>query len=431
VPAWKDVNPRVGVAYDLFGDGKTALKVSLGRYVAKTGTAVAAANDPISTSVNSITRTWADANGNYLPDCDLNNRAASGECGAMSDPNFGGFSPSTRWADDVLRGFGVRNSNWDFASEVQRQLGTGVSLTAGYYRNWYGNFIATDNLLRTPADFDPYCITAPLNRNLPGGGGYQVCGMYDVSVAKFNQVDNRVTQSSHYGQQKQINNFFNVTISTRLRSGVQFGGGVDTGRSLTDNCFVVDSPGVSTASLTAPTMAVTTNGVSNAFPTAPQAATTISGKRICRVVTPFSGQTQLKLNGAIPLPYDFIVSAIYQDISGPNIVAAYAAANSEIAPSLGRNLGACGTRVPCTATATAPLVAPGTLYDHRIRRLDLRITKYVRLSQRLRLQGNLDLYNAFNGSSAVQVNNAYGPQWRQPTEVQDPRIVQVSGQLSF
>jgi hypothetical protein len=80
------------------------------------------------------------ANGNYIPDCDLKNRAANGECGPMSDANFGGLSPTTHWADDVLRGWGVRNSNWDVGTEIQHELRDGVSLTAGYYRNWYGNF---------------------------------------------------------------------------------------------------------------------------------------------------------------------------------------------------------------------------------------------------------------------------------------------------
>ncbi len=30
---WKDVTPRMGASYDLFGNGKTALKVSLNKYV--------------------------------------------------------------------------------------------------------------------------------------------------------------------------------------------------------------------------------------------------------------------------------------------------------------------------------------------------------------------------------------------------------------
>src|SRR5207237_3454501 len=194
----------------------------------------------------------------------------------------------------VLRGWLVRYSTSVCGSEVQRELGDGVSLTPGYYRNWYGNFTATDNLLRAPADFSSYCVTAPLNANLPGGGGYQVCGLSDVSVAKFTQVDNLVTQSSHYGQQKQVNDFIDIAISTRLRSGVSFGGGVDTGRTMTDNCFVVDAPGIAAGSVTAPQTATTVSGVSNASPTTPQTATTINGTSICHVVTPFRGQTQLK-----------------------------------------------------------------------------------------------------------------------------------------
>ena len=105
--------------------------------------------------------------------------------------------------------------------------------------------------------------------------------------------------------------------------------------------------------------------------------------------------------------------------------------NAEISRSLGRDLGACGGRTPCTATATVPLVMPGSMYDHRIRRLDVRVTKQVRLTPRLRMQGNLDIYNVFNSGSAVQINNAFGSQWRQPTEVQDPRILQFSAQLNF
>jgi hypothetical protein len=398
VPSWKDVNPRMGAAYDLFGDGRTAVKAALGRYVAKTGVDIANANNPIQTSVNSVTRTWTDANGNYVPDCSLGNFGANGECGAVSDQNFGQVITTTRWADDVLRGFGARGSNWDLSTEVQHQLNEGVSLSAGYYRNWYGGFVVTDNLAVTPADYNTYCITAPADARLPGGGGYQVCGLADVTLARFGQVNNEVTRASHFGEQRQVNNFFNLSLNTRFASGIRLSGGVDTGRSVTDNCFVVDSP----------------QQLVN-----------------CKVVTPFKGQTQFKLNGSLPLPYDFVVSGILQNISGPAITASYAATNAEIAPSLGRNLASCGTRLPCTATATVPLIAAGELYEERTTRLDVRATKLLRVSGRLRLQLNLDLYNALNSGDILSITTNFGGRWRQPTQILDPRIMQFSGQLNF
>ena len=96
--SWSDIVPRLGSAYDLFGDGKTALKVSINKYVIAQGlqgTYGDTAN-PVNRLANIVTRTWTDQNRNFVPDCDLTNvlaqdqRAAGGDlCGVVSDTNFG------------------------------------------------------------------------------------------------------------------------------------------------------------------------------------------------------------------------------------------------------------------------------------------------------------------------------------------------------
>jgi hypothetical protein len=407
VPCWKDIEPRLGVSYNLFGDGKTAVKFSIGRYVGKEAVTIANANNPIQTSVNSVNRTWGDANGNYFPDCDLKSAGANGECGAISNVNFGQVNIATRYADDVLRGWGARDYLWDVAAELQHQLRAGVSVSGGYYRNWFGNFRVTDNLAVTPADYSPYCLTAPLNPGLPGGGGYQLCGLYDVSLAKFGQANNIVDQASKYGKQSQVGNFFNTSLNARL-SKLQVGGGIDTGRVVTDRCFVIDSP----------------QELVN-----------------CHIVQPFPTNTQLKVSASYVLPWDMAVSGIFRNESALraaaggavlSIEANYAAPNALIAPSLGRNLAACGARTPCTATATVPLITPYTQFEPRLNQLDLRVTKTLRLpSKRARLQANVDLYNALNAAPITGIQTTFGSLWRYPTQVLEGRLVQFSGKVTF
>jgi len=425
IPNWSDINPRLGISYDLFGTGRTAVKASIGRYVAKTNVDVAQQLNPINTSINSATRSWNDANHNFIPDCNLADISSpvNGECGALSNQNFGKTNPNAiSWADSVREGWGVRDNNWDMSTEIQHELRKGLSLTGGYYRNtggYYRNATAkgrvSDNTLVAPSDFSNYCVTAPNDPRLPGGGGYQVCGLSDINPNKFGQSLAVVSPASDFGEIKRVNDFFSVALDARLSRGARLGGGFDTGRTVNDQCFTVDAPGI------------------YAFPSTgfgggtylPFSTTTISGQSLCRVVTPFKAQTQVKLNGSYPIKAGFIVSGVYQDLSGPAIEASWSAPNSAIAPSLGRNLSG------GAATARIPLIAPQTQFEGRIRRLDLRVSKVFQLPRHMRFQANLDAYNALNGSAIQVLNTTFGPTWLQPFTILDPRLLQISGQFNF
>jgi len=285
VPCWKDIGPRAGFAYDLFGNGKTAIKADVGRYVAGEGVALATANHPLETSVTSTTRTWGDANHDYVPDCNLTNPAQNGECGAIDNVNFGLNNPrAARYGSDVLTGWRHRNNNWQTSASIQHEFLGGMAMNVGYFRRWYGNFQVTENRAVSPADFSTYCITAPVDPRLPGGGGYQVCGLYDVNPTQFGQVQSVISLNTNYGSQTEVYDGVDVTLSARFKRGAFLAGGFNTGRTETNNCDVVmGRPQVT-------------------FTVALSAITGPRTQAYCDVVTPWRGQTQLKFAGAYPLP---------------------------------------------------------------------------------------------------------------------------------
>src|SRR5262249_61243312 len=96
VPCWNDISPRLGAAYDVFGDGKTAIKGYVGKYMNLEATSIAKGSNPAAALVSSTTRTWNDntvpagnpSNGNYVPDCELRNPLANAECGSNADSAF-------------------------------------------------------------------------------------------------------------------------------------------------------------------------------------------------------------------------------------------------------------------------------------------------------------------------------------------------------
>ncbi len=399
--SWKDLSPRLGAVYDLFGNGKTAVKVSLDRYMVAQGLQGIYGDqaDPIGRLANMITRSWNDLTfpagdprrGNFVPDCSLTSPVANGECGVMSNTSFGSTVPATTYDPRALTGWGVRPDSWEFSTSVQHELIPRLSINVGYFRRWYGNFTVTDNLSADPSDYSPFTVTAPTDPRLPGGGGYLITGLNDLNPNKAGQVNNYFTLASDYGNQLEHWNGVDLTVNARPRPGMLLQGGVSTGRTMTDNCDVVSK-------------------VDNPSP------------RFCHMETAFL--TQVKFLGSYTVPrVDVQLSGTFQSIPGPQIGATYVALNAAVAPSLGRNLSGNALNV------SVPLIEPGTAYGDRLNQLDFRAGKILKFG-RTRSAVNLDLFNAFNRNTALTVNNNYAS-WLQPLSILPARLAKVSVQFDF
>jgi hypothetical protein len=401
----KDFTPRFGESYDLFGNGKTAVKVSIGKYML----GVSNIGNPAGI-VNTVTRAWTDANGNFSPDCDLLNlqsqdlRATGGDfCGTVNNLNFGLPTSATKFNQDTRFGWGNRAYNWEFSTSVQHQLVPRVGLEVGYFRRWFGNFQVTQNLLTAPTDYDSYSITAPVDPRLPNGGGYVVTGLYNVNPSKTGQVDNYTTLARDFGEQIEHWNGVDVSVNARLEHNITVQGGFSTGRTSTDNCAIVNKlPEQQFSAL-----------LNTQLPTS-----------YCHVDTNLMGQTQVKLLGNYLVPKVGVnVAATFQSVPGPQISANYTVTSAVAQQTLGRPLSGGAPNV------LVNLIAPGTMYGERANQLDARVSRPFHAG-RLRAQINLDVYNTLNASPVIQENSSYTV-WRTPQRIMDGRLFKVSAQIDF
>ena len=410
--SWHDIAPKSGASYDLFGNGKTAIKVSLNKYLEGIGfqspLILGEGMAQVNRLVTNTTRSWNDANRNYIPDCDLLNPATNGECGQMANQNFGTLVSGATYDPDLLSGWGKRGYNWEFSAGVQHEIVPRVAVDVSYFRRWYGNFLVTDNRTVGPSDFDSFSITAPTHPELPGGGGYTIKGVYDLKPAKFGvPADNFITMASKYGKQTEHWNGVDITLNARPRSGALLQGGLSTGRASTDNCEVVNQ-------LPEIRLGLGALGTSNANVWMPS--------EFCHVQEGL--RTQVKFVGSYTIPrMDVQVAAVLRNQPGPQILANYIATNAVVAPSLGRNLSG------GAANLTLNVVEPGTKYGERMNQLDLRFGKILRFG-RTRTTASVDLYNALNSNAVLSSSNAFAT-WLRPQSILLARFVKLGVQFDF
>jgi hypothetical protein len=430
VDGYTDISPRIGVAYDLFGDGRTAIKVHFGRYLegAGTGGLYAATNPslrmPQTTPVlgtAGVTRAWNDANRNFVPDCDLLNpnaqdlRQSGGDmCGVMSNTRFGQNVLTNNFDPALLHGWGVRPSDWTLDVSIQRQILQRASATLSYSRRWFSGFTVADNLALERSDLTPFAVTAPVDSRLPGGGGYVVSGLYDVVPGKAGQVSNLLADASTYGRWYQYFSGLDVTLNLRA-AGFTLVGGTSSGQTVVDNCAVREQ---------LPELSTTSPG-SSPFGPGLGSATVSPVSPYCHVA--FGIQTQFRGLASYELPgIGAHLAATFQSKPGTMLAANYAAPNAAVAASLGRDLSGNASNV------TVNLVAPGTRYGDRINQLDVRLAKVVRRG-RSRTMMALDVYNTLNSSAGLTYNNGFvpGAAWPRPNSILTPRFFRVTVETEF
>jgi Carboxypeptidase regulatory-like domain len=402
VPDWKNTSPRLGASYDLFGTGKTAVKVSLGRYMeAPNLTTITRVMDPAAAIVNSATRTWNDANRDLVPQ--------ESELGP-TNVNFGTSVITQAYADDVRT---TRGYNWEGSASIQHEVAKNVSVNVAYFRRWFGNLTVTQNTRVTTGDFSPYCITVPADSRLPGGGGGQLCGLNDVNTNRFGQSFSLIQEADHFGTQEDVFDGIDVSANARLPKGVVVQGGLSAGRERTNNCYAMND-------LTLVSFNTGTNFT----------AGTPRLSEYCDVRPPF--QPNVKALAVYPLPWwGLQTSATYQSLPGPQILANATIRNADIVPSLGRSLSACPATGACNATVAVSLIPPGTLFGDRLHQVDFRVSKAFKLAQGRRVQGMVDIYNLLNGSAVITQNNSFGSAWLRPTQILQARLVKFGFQLDF
>jgi carboxypeptidase family protein len=416
VDSYKDLTPRAAVTYDLFGNGRTALKATLGKYLESTVTASNyGLGNPTSRIATNVFRTWTDRNGNWNPDCDLRNPQTqdfgpTGDfCGTISNLNFGTATFSNTIDPDILHGWGVRPSDWNWGVSVQHEVLPRTSVEVGFFHREFYGFAVTDNLAVTPADFTPFSITAPQDSRLPNGGGYQVGTLYDLNnPALFGVTRNFITYADRYGDAYQKYNGIDVTINARPRNGLTFQGGFSGGYSTSDNCEVREK--LPEIALLNPYCHIETSFL-------PQY------KGIATYILP---KIDVTVSGTFTSKPGIQVSGFGTPVAGGAFAANYTVSNAVVSQILGRPLAGSAPNI------TVNLIEPHSVLGDRVNELNMRVGKILRFG-RTRANVGVDFYNLLNAATPLSYNQAFIPNgaWLTPTSVLSARFAKLSMQLDF
>ena len=409
VADWKDFQPRLGLAYDLRGDGKTALKFSASRYGSRDSTDWSQSVNPAGSNRTS-NRTWLDGRvcldpavcipGDGLVQGDASNPLPNGELIGPNTNLAWGLPRITTFHDpNWAFGWGNRESNWEFSGGIQQELVSGMSLDVAYFRRvWTARSVVDDRAL-SAGDFAIGTVNVPSDSRLPGGGGGTL-SFYDQRPGTLAVPDALTVLADDFGGESETWHGFDVTVDARIED-ILLQGGLSTGRTSRDYC---DLQGA----------------LPEALPTRAAGGTFGTDTMVLEHCNRSENWlTQVKLIGSYTFPYDIQVSATLQNQNGPERAARLVFTESSLDQFVLHSGG-----------VELNMIEPGTLYGERFNQLDLRFTKILNFGG-ARLRAMLDLYNVLNANAVMAEDSAWGPTWLAPVVIMPGRLAKFGFQLDF
>jgi hypothetical protein len=413
-PTWNDFSPRTSLVYDVFGDGKTAIRGGFNKFMTAATTGFSQIYNPTALQ-NDITLPWSDLNGDDV---------AQGERGctfrtAGCEIDFANF-PST---------FGVRALNtfdpglkrpYQLAYNVgfSHEVLSGIALTVEYFHSDFKNLIARNYINRTADSYTRVDVVNPLDQS--------IIAAYNVKPEFRNQL---TTIDSTDPDLSRKYDGFEFNFNARLPRGARIFGGTSTERSQSNSC---------SAAKTDPNLLLYCDQSTSDIPFL----------------------TTFKVSGVFPLPwYGITVSASYQALAG-NLLGSDALPYGVFTAGTGFNQpngqstfwnitpgttynattcrsSACTVGAPVIPNLQAtqqnlPLVAPQTEYTPRINQVDFSASKTFQVSF-FRIQPKIDLFNMLNsddytGVSTMQFGAAA---YQRPSTILQGRVIRVGADVKW
>ena len=406
LPNWSNFAPRFATVYDLFGNGKTALKYSVNRYNLARTTGIASQYNPLLNQT--ATLQWRDVNGDDIAQGERGcNYGTAGTPGC--EINFAQLSSNFGIAALATYGDYPRTWNLEQGAEIQHELLPNLSLAGSWYRGAFKDLTVSLNQSWSTADYTPYTLYDPLS-----GEPFTAYGRSAAAQARPARY-----LDTYDPERKRQYEAFNLEFRYRPYTGAQLFGGLSVERMRETFCTAPDDPNYVSISATIATPIFNT-------------------QRLC-------DETQLdipwrntgKLSASLPVGWGLTFSAALQSNEpspqNPSISSRRFTATRGVTTYPASCPSPCpaGQVVLPTAAFSQPsmtfnLVAENASLGERITQLDFKVSRTFRLD-RLSIIPTFEVFNVNNSDAIISyvTTNALSSSFLAPNSIMQGRLYGV------